>query len=111
MNHSILDNSNECSSVSGMSTYPWGLDLSTPGITIRHSSFPGMNIDLDGNNITTICAGTFNGITYICSLHLCNNNITEIPIQVESFLSNVRDLDIDLSKLKIIGGYDYDDDY
>ena len=54
MNHCILDTSNECSSVSGMSTYPWGIDLNTPGITIRHSSFPGMNIDLDGNNSIAI---------------------------------------------------------
>ena len=54
MNYCILDTANVCSSISGMSTYPWGLDSNTPGITIRHSSFPGMNIDLDYNNSIAI---------------------------------------------------------
>lgn len=54
MNYCILDTANECSSISGMSTYPWGLDSNTPGITIRHSSFPGMNDDLDDNNSIAI---------------------------------------------------------
>jgi len=45
LTHCIEELSGECSSISGMSTYPWSIDLNTPGITLRHSSVSGMNDD------------------------------------------------------------------
>ncbi len=41
----IWESEGECSIISGMSTYPWSIDVNTPGITLRHSSVPGMNDD------------------------------------------------------------------
>jgi len=43
LDYCIGSNTQECGSVSGMSTYPWSLDLNAPGIAITHSSFPGLN--------------------------------------------------------------------
>ena len=62
------------------------------------------------NNITIICSGTFDDLTSLSVLYLNDNNITEIPSQVNNFLSDKwLTLDIDLANLKITGGYD--DDY
>ena len=76
MNYCILDTSDDCSSISGMSNYPWGLDLNTPGITIRHSSFPGMNINLNDNNSIAIFPhelGHFFSLFHIEGIWMFNN--------------------------------------
>ncbi|MBC8256336.1 MAG: T9SS type A sorting domain-containing protein [Candidatus Marinimicrobia bacterium] len=77
MNYCILDTSDECSSISGMSTYPWGLDSNTPGITIRHSSFPGMNTDLKDNNSIAILPhelGHYFSLFHIEGIWMFNND-------------------------------------
>ena len=43
LDYCLGNSTQECSSTSAWSTYPWNLSANLPGIAIKHSSFPDMN--------------------------------------------------------------------